>query len=153
MKYLQTFLPHLLLVVLAACQPVESTLLAPEDLQPKTLTPESIPESTQAQPSNPLLTLEATEMTPLITPDAAAQKMVDLAKEDLAHRLSVAVDEITLVEVRPTVWRDASLGCPRPAIDYIPMETPGYNIVLEAGGQTYNYHTDADRRFVLCNRR
>src|SRR5687768_13774466 len=146
----------LLIVALTACQPAESTPLNPEDLEAQTMTPgsspESIPESTQAQPSNPLLTPEATDMAPAITPDAAAQKMVDLAKEHLAQRLSIAVDQIALVELRPALWRDASLGCPKPAVDYIPMEIPGYNILLEAGGQTYNYHTDAVNRFVLCNR-
>jgi hypothetical protein len=91
-------------------------------------------------------------MVPAITPDAAAQKMVDLVKEHLAQRLSVTVDQIALAEVRATLWRDASLGCPKPAIDYIPMEIPGYSILLEAGGQTYNYHTDAVKRFVQCNR-
>lgn len=142
----------LVIVLLAACQSAESTPLGPEDLEEQTATLETIPESKQTQPSNPLLTPEDPDMAPAITPDAAAQKMVDLAKENLAQRLGVALDEIALVQVRTAVWRDASLGCPRPAIDYIPMETPGYNIVLEAGGQTYNYHTDADRRFVLCNR-
>jgi hypothetical protein len=90
-------------------------------------------------------------MIPAITPDATAQKMVDLTKEHLAQRLGVAVDQIALVEVRPAVWRDASLGCPKPAIDYIPMETPGYSIILEAAGQTYNYHTDQANRFVQCH--
>jgi hypothetical protein len=153
-----------LILVLAACQPAESTPLLPEDLIPQTITPRAIPEdlqtatpdpaldSTLTQPSNHLLTPENTELSPALTPDAAAQKMVDLAKENLAQRLGIAIDQITLVEVRPAVWRDGGLGCPRPGVDYIPMETPGYSIVLEASGQNYNYHTDANRRFVLCNR-
>ena len=154
MRYLRMISAYLLLIVaLAACQPAESTPLIPEDLESQTVTPGSIPESTQAQPSNPLLTPEATDMVPAITPDAAAQKMVDLVKEHLAQRLSVTVDQIALVEVRATLWRDASLGCPKPAIDYIPMEIPGYSIILEASGQTYNYHTDQANRFVQCNRK
>lgn len=156
----------LLLVALAACQPAESTPLVPEGLEPQTVTPGSIPESIstqtvtpgstpeslQTKPSNPLLTPEDTDMTSLIPLDASAQKMVTLVKEHLAQQLGIPMEQITLSDVKPARWRDASLGCPKPAIDYIPMETPGFNIVLETGGQTYNYHTDQARRFVVCNR-
>jgi len=142
----------LIIVLLTGCQPAESTPLNPGDLEPQTATPGSTPESPQTQPSNPLLTPEDTDMTSPIPLDAPAQKMVTLVKEHLAQQLGIPVEQIALSEAKPTVWRDASLGCPKPAIDYIPMETPGYNIVLEAGGRTYNYHTDQANRFVVCNR-
>ena len=87
-----------------------------------------------------------------LPPNPNEQKMVTLAKEHLAQKLGIPVDQIALSEVKPVVWRDASLGCPKPAVDYIPMETPGYSIVLEADGLTYNYHTDEVKRFVVCNR-
>ena len=167
MRYLQMISAYLLLiVVLIACQPAESTPLIPEDLASQTVTPESslesietqtvAPESmleiTQTQPSNPLLTPEDTDMTSPIPLDATAQKMVTLVKEHLAQRLGISVEQIALSEVKPTVWRDGSLGCPKPAVDYIPMETPGYSIVLEASGRTYIYHTNQANRFVVCNR-
>ena len=66
--------------------------------------------------------------------DAQAERMVALASEKLAGRLDVSVDEITLVRVQPVEWRDASLGCPKPGVDYIQVLTPGYVIKLEAGG-------------------
>lgn len=108
------------------------------------------PETTQTL--TPALPQEEITMIPVTPPDEASEKMVILVKGHLAQRLGIAVDQIVLSDVKPVVWRDASLGCPKPAIDYIPMETPGYKILLEAGGQTYNYHTDADKRFVLCSR-
>lgn len=91
-------------------------------------------------------------MTPTTPPDETAKKMVAMVKQHLAQRLGITIDQIVLSDVKSVVWRDASLGCPKPAIDYIPRETPGYNIALEAGGQTYQYHTDAGKRFVLCKR-
>ena len=91
-------------------------------------------------------------MTSPIPLDATVQKLVTLVKEHLAQQLGIPVEQIALSEVRSTVWRDASLGCPKPAIDYIPMETPGFNIILETGGRTYNYHTDQAKRFVVCNK-
>jgi hypothetical protein len=91
-------------------------------------------------------------MPPITPPDEAAEKMVILVKGHLAQRLSIAVDQIELLDIKAVVWRDAGLGCPKPAVDYLPMETSGYKIVVEAGGQPYTYHTDAGKRFVLCNR-
>ena len=91
-------------------------------------------------------------MTPFTPPDATTEKMVALVKEHLANRLGIAVDQIVLAEVKPVVWRDAGLGCPKPGVDYIQVETPGYNVLLQAGGTTYNYHTDETKRFVQCNR-
>ena len=91
-------------------------------------------------------------MPPTPLPDAAAEKLVTLVKQNLAQRLHIAIDQIVLLEIKSVVWRDASLGCPKPAIDYLPMETAGYRIILQAGEQTYNYHTDAGKRFVLCNK-
>jgi hypothetical protein len=91
-------------------------------------------------------------MVPVTPPDESAEKMVALVKAHLAQKLSIPVDQIVLSEIKPVVWRDASLGCPKPGIDYIQVETPGYNISLAAGGKTYTYHTDQSRRFVQCNK-
>jgi len=77
--------------------------------------------------------------------------MVRLSIVNLGKRLKISAEEIKVVKVLPVIWRDASLGCPKPGIDYIRVETPGYSISLEAGGKIYNYHTDEVDRVVLCN--
>ena len=91
-------------------------------------------------------------MTPVTPPNEAAERMVTLVKQHLAQRLSVAMEQIVLSDIKPVVWRDAGLGCPKPNIDYIRVETPGYNVLLEANGKTYRYHTDETKRFVQCNK-
>jgi len=139
MRYVWTILTlAFLATALLACQAGELSPPVAVEQVSQTLTP-TFPQ-------------EEITMVPVTPPDQASEHMVTLVKGHLAQRLGIAVDEIVLSDVRPVMWRDASLGCPKPAIDYIPMETPGYKIVLEANGQTYNYHTDADKRFVLCNR-
>jgi hypothetical protein len=35
---------------------------------------------------------------------------------------------------------------------YAQVITPGYRVVLEAGGQRYEYHTDTGRFVVLCEK-
>jgi hypothetical protein len=78
--------------------------------------------------------------------------VIRLAKEDLAQRLSLASDDIRLVSVEAVEWSDTSLGCPQPGMMYAQVITPGYRVVLEAGGQKYEYHTDTGRFVVLCEK-
>jgi hypothetical protein len=85
-----------------------------------------------------------------VTPPLGAQEVVRLAREDLAQRLGVAVDQIQLVSVEAVDWSDTSLGCPQPGMMYAQVITPGYRVILEAGGQRYEYHTDTGRFVVLC---
>jgi len=108
-------------------------------------------EDSATRAFTPTLGQEDTEMTPVTPPEEASGKMVSLVKGHLAQRLNIAVDQIVVADIKPVVWRDAGLGCPKPAVDYIQVQTPGYNILLSAGGKTYSYHTDATKRFVQCN--
>jgi hypothetical protein len=81
--------------------------------------------------------------------NAPAQKVTDLARQDLATRLGIPPASIKTRSVRPTVWPDASLGCPKPGMMYAQVETPGYEIELEANGKTYQYNAD-QQRVVHC---
>ena len=79
-----------------------------------------------------------------------AERVVQLAREDLAQRLSLALESIRLVSTEPVEWRDASLGCPQPGMVYAQVITPGFRVVLEAKGKLYEYHADTGRLVVLC---
>lgn len=85
-----------------------------------------------------------------MTPPAGAEEAVRLAQEDLAGRLGMASADVQLVSVEAVEWSDTSLGCPQPGMMYAQVITPGYRVVLEAGGQTYTYHTDEGRFVVSC---
>jgi hypothetical protein len=80
---------------------------------------------------------------------AAAQEITNLVEQDLAERANVSRDKITVLSVKAVEWPDASLGCPEPGKMYAQVITPGYEIVLQAGGQEYTYHTGGNN-FVLC---
>jgi hypothetical protein len=83
--------------------------------------------------------------------DADAAKLVALATEDLADMLEMSPERIELVRVEATEWRDGSLGCPKPNVDYIQRVTPGYAIWLQAGEDVYEYHSDDTTRIVRCD--
>ncbi len=78
--------------------------------------------------------------------------MLDLVKQDLAKRLSVTVDQITVVSATSTEWPDSSLGCPQPGMAYSQIVTPGYLIVLSQGQKQYEYHTDLSATIVFCTK-
>ena len=79
-----------------------------------------------------------------------AEALVDLAKVDLAPRLGVEPSAITLGFIKPITWPDATLGCPKPGMDFSPVEIPGYILQFSVDGQVYTYHTDEKNRVILC---
>ena len=96
------------------------------------------------------MTLVPTPAATEVEPPAKAEQAIRLAREDLARRLGLAPEAIRLVSVEAVEWSDTSLGCPQPGMMYAQVITPGFRVVLEAGGETYEYHTDAGRFVVLC---
>lgn len=100
--------------------------------------------ATPSQPTSPPPTPTATEETT----QGEAEALVELAKEDLAGRTNLETGNISTQSVEEKVFPDASLGVPQPGMSYAQVTTPGYIIVLEAGGDTYEYHA-AESRVVL----
>jgi len=85
-------------------------------------------------------------------PAGPAARMGELARSALARELALAETDIAVVAVEDTEWRDSSLGCPKPGMNYLQVITPGYKITLEAQGQRYEYHSDTNRRVVRCDK-
>ncbi len=75
---------------------------------------------------------------------------VQLAKEDLARRLDVSLEDTRVLSVEAMDWPDTSLGCPEPGMMYAQVITPGFRVMLEAEAKTYEYHTDRSSVVVLC---
>jgi hypothetical protein len=78
-------------------------------------------------------------------------KLVGLAKQDLADRLSIDVDQITLLKATEILWPDISLGC-KPGSGQILTRgrVYGYRVWLEAERQEYIYHTGLTGQIILC---
>ena len=91
-------------------------------------------------------------MTPsLPSPAAGLETLVQLAKADLAQRLSISTDQVSLVEATEVEWSDSSLDCPQPGMSYLQVITPGYRILLEANGTQYEYHSNRATYIVYCD--
>ena len=94
----------------------------------------------------PLLAQEA------VTPPPGTEVLVEQAKKSLIESSGgqVAMSEIKVVSVESVEWPDSSLGCPQEGMMYAQVITPGYVIVLEAGGQTYEFHANTTDQVTPC---
>ena len=100
-------------------------------------------------PENPLQsgqTLEPTEMPS--TPNV--EKFVALTKENLAKRLGIELDKISLVKTAEKLWLNSAIGCPRPGVFYPTGRVPGFQIWLDVEGTEYIYNTDFNGTVILC---
>ncbi|GAA1594850.1 hypothetical protein GCM10009789_56150 [Kribbella sancticallisti] len=84
------------------------------------------------------------------TPTGPAQGPVEQAKSDLAGRLGVPVEAVTVVSTEEVTWPDGSLGCPQPGMRYTQVLVNGSRIVLTVDGKRYHYHSGGRRGPFLC---
>jgi len=128
-----------LMAIAVGCAPA-----AEEGISSGEITPTSLP-----LPTTPTeFPVEATPIPKGIPPGLGAA--MELARQDLAERLGMPINEIAIVSMEAVEWPDASLGCPKPGMMYAQVITPGYRIILEAGGKRYEYHSDRGKRAILC---
>jgi hypothetical protein len=84
-------------------------------------------------------------------PEASGAQVL-LARQDLERRLGAPQTSIRVLSVEVVDWPDSALGCAEPGKMYAQVITPGYRIVLDASGNTYQYHSDKGTNVVLCTR-
>jgi|GEM_PF-2028609 len=70
----------------------------------------------------------------------AAHVLIRLATADLAARLGIQSDEVTVKGFETTIFTDTSLGVPEYSKSYGQIMTPGYVVKLIAQGEIYRYH-------------
>ena len=77
------------------------------------------------------------------------QILIDKAKEHLADRLSISIDQVSFIGVYDVTWPDSSLGCPQDGMMYAQVLTPGFLIQLEHGPIQYEYHSGKSMQQVV----
>lgn len=76
--------------------------------------------------------------------------VVERAAAALATELGIGRDAVAVARAERTEWPDSSLGCPEPGKAYLQVITPGYRVVLDANGRSYEYHTNLRDLAVRC---
>ena len=98
------------------------------------------------QPATPTLT--ATPAPPIPAP---AEGVTQLSIAMMEEKFGIPAADVTVAEVTPMTWPDAGLGCPKRGVLYIQVVTPGFQILLEAKGHVFTFHTDEKSLVVLCS--
>jgi hypothetical protein len=140
--------------LLAACAP--APLVEPTATADRSITPTPSPMSATPAPTvdvQPSSTLTAPG--PTATPNWGVERAaITAVRQAAAQRLGVDAESVVVQSVKSREWPDSSLGCPQRGAAYLQVITPGYLIVVEAGGKTLEYHTNkSGAALVLCSER
>lgn len=79
-------------------------------------------------------------------------EQISFSRKDLADRLGIELDSITLTAARQVTWRSGALGCPKPGMNYTQALVPGVLILLTVGDEAYGYHAKNDGKPFYCPR-
>jgi hypothetical protein len=106
-----------------------------------------VPSGTADVPRSALPTVsqEDAAMTAAVPPD-----LLGAAISDAVRRTSAARADVKVVTAEAVTWSDGSMGCPQPGLLYTQALVPGYRIVLQAAGQTLNYHVGGKGGPTFC---
>lgn len=85
--------------------------------------------------------------------EAGLDGLVAQAAADLASRLGIGVESISVFSATSMLWPDGSLGCPQPGMEYTQVQVEGAHVVLSADGSKWTYHSGGGRAPFLCEKR
>jgi hypothetical protein len=73
-----------------------------------------------------------------------------VAISTVAAQTGLAPDQLNIISSEAVNFSDASLGCPQPGMAYPQVITPGYRVLIEGGGQSFDVRV-AGRRGRICD--
>jgi hypothetical protein len=76
---------------------------------------------------------------------------IQAAREALAQQIGVPAESVEVRSVAAVNWPDTSLGCAEPDMMYAQVITPGFLMLLDAGGRVHEVHSDL-HRVVICDK-
>lgn len=76
-----------------------------------------------------------------VSPDQLPGVVLE-AQNWLADQLGLTIDQVEIVSFDQAEWTDSCLGLGGPAESCLQAITPGYQLILRAGGQEYEVRTD-----------
>jgi hypothetical protein len=151
--------------LLAACQPAGQIppLTSPEAEQPSGY-PAAAPEPGQATPAYPgseapgnetpdPMEVFPTDSPGILPPPTIGEipaEILETLHADARDRAGQPNAVITLIRAEAVQWPDGSLGCPQPDMMYTQAIVPGYWVVLELDGESFDYRVSERGGFVLC---
>lgn len=148
--------------LLAACQPA-SPVTPPEEAETPGY-PAATPEPAQVIPAYPgnetpgdeapeVIEVFPTHPIRVVPPPTIGEipaEIMQALNADARDRAGQPNATITLVRAEAVQWPDGSLGCPQPDMMYTQAIVPGYWVVMELDGESFDYRVSERGNFVLC---
>jgi len=79
------------------------------------------------------------------------EPLVSEALADASRRTGVPVAALSVVESSSRTFRDGSLGCPEPEMNYTQALVPGWRLVIRAGEELLDYRmATRGTAFMFC---
>lgn len=103
-------------------------------------------------PGEPVQALPA-QPPPAMPPSAAAEmpsETIERLRADAARQAGVPLASVRVLGSEPATWPDSGFGCSGPQDSTMQVLTPGYRVVLEAGGRRIEFRGDQRGHFSLC---
>lgn len=83
------------------------------------------------------------------TPESQYPAAVEAARQQLAADLGIEAEAVTVASFEAREWPDACLGLPQEGQACAEVITPGYLVILNAGGATHRARTNQDGSVVV----
>lgn len=107
-----------------------------------------------ADPQEPLAGVPAAGQSVSAAPQAprklSIQEQVAFGRGDLAARLGVGIEAVTVSGATPVNWRSGALGCPEPGMNYTQALVPGTWIIFKVDETLYRYHAALHSEPFYC---
>lgn len=139
----------MLMISLAACSSAapEPTEAPPQPPITPSHTP--LPATPDRALNNPPARVPTAEATAPVVGEVPAGLLADIIAE-AAARANVRPDEVEILRAAQQTWSDGSLGCAQPGQAYTQAVVNGYQVILTAAGQEYDYRAAKSGYFILC---
>jgi hypothetical protein len=125
----------IVVVLLAGCAPVQTG-------SPASTSPVASPSVSRTVPTSG-------STGPMTAPSGIPATQWAALLADLATR-GAPIDGLEVVSARAATWPDTALGCPKPGTMYAQHVVEGYQVVVRAGGRTYDYRFGGTPSPRLC---
>jgi hypothetical protein len=80
-----------------------------------------------------------------------SEALISQALADASGRTGLPLAALSVVESSPRTWRDGSLGCPEPGMNYTQALVPGWRLVIRAGEELLDYRmATRGTAFMYC---
>ncbi|MEN4012099.1 MAG: hypothetical protein AB1453_06540 [Chloroflexota bacterium] len=141
-----------ILFVVAACAPLD-----PVSQSETPIGSEVKPEGVRETPAPPKeINPDPVGVNPdpvdgVSVPTQEVEMIFQTIRQSIADRIGTNADQLHLREITAVEWPDGCLGLAAPDQMCIQVITPGYRLIVEAEGKTYEVRTNLDGSMVKIN--